>query len=258
MKLIGHRQHFASEHVHCREQGGHAIALVIVGHRLVAAALERQAWLGAIQGLNLRLLIAAQHQGVLRGRKVEANDVLKLVDELWVVGELEGLDPMRPQTVLAPDTCDRRRVGAQVRSQAARAPLSRVARTFLKRDAYYLCHMGGYARRTRAPRASCILQQPSHALHQKACTPACYQAAFGIEPKCNLFVLETAGREQNDARAQLHACLHALAPGESAKLSIIVGGQQDGLGNSHDNDLPIGHCQATNRYISSAIYGALH
>src|SRR3546814_4819214 len=57
VELIGHRQYLAGKHVQCGKQGGHAIALVIVGHRLVASAFERKARLGAVECLNLGLFI---------------------------------------------------------------------------------------------------------------------------------------------------------------------------------------------------------
>ena len=39
------------------QQGGGAMALVVVGHRPAAAGLQRQAWLGAVEGLDLALLV---------------------------------------------------------------------------------------------------------------------------------------------------------------------------------------------------------
>ena len=93
MELIGHRPYRAGEYVQCGEQCRHAIALAIVRHRRTPSALERQSRLRAVQCLDLRLLIAAQHQRVLGRIEVQTDDVLELVDEAWVVGELERLDP---------------------------------------------------------------------------------------------------------------------------------------------------------------------
>ena len=55
--------HFAVEHAEGRKQGGRAVAFVVVRHRPTAAFLQRQARLGAIEGLNLTFLVDAQHQG---------------------------------------------------------------------------------------------------------------------------------------------------------------------------------------------------
>ena len=54
-------------HLQGREERCGAVADVIVRHRTTAALLQRQARLGAVQGLNLALLVNAQNQGMLRG-----------------------------------------------------------------------------------------------------------------------------------------------------------------------------------------------
>ena len=52
----------AVEHVQRREQGGGAVALVVMGHGAGAAFLHRQAGLGAVEGLDLAFLIHRKHQ----------------------------------------------------------------------------------------------------------------------------------------------------------------------------------------------------
>lgn len=54
-------QHLAGQHVQRGKERCGAIALIIMGHRLAASLLQRQARLGAVKGLDLRLLIDAQH-----------------------------------------------------------------------------------------------------------------------------------------------------------------------------------------------------
>jgi hypothetical protein len=51
----------ANSHIQRREQGGGAVALVIVRHGAAAALLQRQAGLGAVERLDLALLIQRQH-----------------------------------------------------------------------------------------------------------------------------------------------------------------------------------------------------
>jgi len=53
--------------------------LVVVGHRATAARAQRQAGLGAIERLDLTLLVGAQHQGVLRRVEVEAHHILEFL-----------------------------------------------------------------------------------------------------------------------------------------------------------------------------------
>ena len=63
--------------------------LVVVGHGSGASLLHRQAGLGAVERLDLALLVDRQHDGMGRWIDVEADDVAQLVDELGVVGQLE-------------------------------------------------------------------------------------------------------------------------------------------------------------------------
>jgi hypothetical protein len=56
-----------------------------VGHRPAATALHWQPRLGAVERLNLRLLIDPQHQRVFWRIDIEADDVLRLDGKLRIV-----------------------------------------------------------------------------------------------------------------------------------------------------------------------------
>ena len=81
--------HRAVEHVQRGEQRRRAVALVVVGHGPGAALLQRQAGLGAVERLDLALLVDRQHDGVRRRIDVEPDDVAQLVDE---GGSLDSLN----------------------------------------------------------------------------------------------------------------------------------------------------------------------
>ena len=68
------------------------MADVVVGAALGQAGLHRQHRLGAIQRLDLGLLIDAEHDGVLRGVEVEADDVGDLGDQFGSVENLNVSD----------------------------------------------------------------------------------------------------------------------------------------------------------------------
>ena len=53
----------------------------------------RQAGLGAVERLDLALLVDRQDDGVGRRIDIEPDHVAQLVDELWIVGELELAAP---------------------------------------------------------------------------------------------------------------------------------------------------------------------
>ena len=76
-----------------------------VGVRLAAwmAGRKRQFRLSAVYGLDLRLLIDAEHHRRVLGVQVEADNVAHFVDELGVGRELEALGEMRFQAEGPPD-----------------------------------------------------------------------------------------------------------------------------------------------------------
>jgi len=53
--------------------------------------------LGAVERLNLRLLVDAQHERLVRWIEGEPDDVPDFVNEQRVLRQLERLDPMRLQ-----------------------------------------------------------------------------------------------------------------------------------------------------------------
>ena len=69
----------AIQDIECGKQGRGPVALVIMRHGRASAALQRRARLGAIQGLDLALLIHGQHDGVGRRRDVKPDDIAKLL-----------------------------------------------------------------------------------------------------------------------------------------------------------------------------------
>ena len=79
----------AVEDVESSEQGGDAVAEIIVGHGAGLAWFDRQTGLGPIQGLNLAFLIDREHQAVRRRLDVQADDVLELGGKLGIVERLK-------------------------------------------------------------------------------------------------------------------------------------------------------------------------
>ena len=79
---------FAFQDIEGGEQGGGAVALVVVGHGGAASFLHRQTGLGAIRGLDLALL-KSEHDGVGWRIDIEADHLLELLGEFGIVGELE-------------------------------------------------------------------------------------------------------------------------------------------------------------------------
>ena len=80
-----------------------AVALVVVGGALGEPGQHRQDRRGAIQRLDLGLLIDAEHDGALGRVEIEPDDVADLGDELRIPGELERLLAVRLQPERPPD-----------------------------------------------------------------------------------------------------------------------------------------------------------
>jgi hypothetical protein len=75
-------------HVQRGEQRGCPMSFVVVGAPLGLPMAHGQQRLSAIQCLDLRFLIDAEHQGAVRWVEVKANNIANLVDEQRISREL--------------------------------------------------------------------------------------------------------------------------------------------------------------------------
>ena len=96
----------AIENVEGGEQRRGAMAFVVVGHGSGTALLHRQTGLGAVERLDLALLIDREDDGMGGRIDIEADDVAQLVDKFRVGGELELFQPVRLKAVRTPDALD--------------------------------------------------------------------------------------------------------------------------------------------------------
>ena len=89
------RQHPPGGDVQSGEQRRRAVPDIVVGVALDVAQAHRQRRLRAIERLNLRLFIHAQHHRVVRRVEVQPDDVAHFLDEERIGGQLEGLRQVR-------------------------------------------------------------------------------------------------------------------------------------------------------------------
>jgi Domain of unknown function (DUF4062) len=118
-------EHRPFEHVERGEQGGRAVAQVVMGHGAGLARFERQPRLGAVKRLDLGLLVDREHHGMLGRVDIEADDVLELGGELGIGRALEGPDTMRLQVVRRPDPLHRAQGDARLSGHRPAAPVGR-------------------------------------------------------------------------------------------------------------------------------------
>ena len=119
--------HGALEHVQRGEQRGRAVPLVVVRHGAEPARLHRQARLGAVERLDLRLRVERQDDRMLGRRDVQADHVLDLGGERRIGGQLEASHPMRRQAGRLPDLMGLGRRHAARPRHRAHGPMRRLA-----------------------------------------------------------------------------------------------------------------------------------
>jgi hypothetical protein len=98
----------AGGHVQGGEQGGDAMAQVVMGAPFGQSGHHRQHRRGPVQGLDLGFLVHTQHQRLLRRIQIQPDDVADLVDEVRVGADLEGVDQVRFEPKRLPDPAHRR------------------------------------------------------------------------------------------------------------------------------------------------------
>ena len=153
------------------EQGGDAVPLVIVGHRLAAPRLDRQSGLGAVERLDLALLVDRQHHRMGRRIDIEPDDVGQLGGKLGVARALEGAQSVRLQFVRPPDALHRAQRDAHRLGHRPAGPMGRLGRRCAAGQRH---HPRRDFRRQRrlAGLAGLVAQQPFHASLGKALLPA--------------------------------------------------------------------------------------
>lgn len=122
--LVSVALHVAADHVAIQHaQGGkqrcNATAFVVVGHDPQPHLLERQARLGAVERLDLALLVHREHDGVGRWIDIQLDHVSQLLGEPGIVGQLELAIAMRLETRGSPDAPHRTGADAGQRQSPA-------------------------------------------------------------------------------------------------------------------------------------------
>src|SRR5882757_548204 len=87
-----------------------------------------QDWLGAIQGLNLRLFINAKNHGLIRWMQVESDNIAHLFDEELIGREFEMALPVRLESERVPNAMHRGRREAGMLRDGAYCPMRTIFR----------------------------------------------------------------------------------------------------------------------------------
>ena len=199
MAMAGHvaADDGAVEDVQRGEERGRAVPLVVVGHRAGAALLQRQAGLGAVERLDLALLVDREHDGVRRRVDVEPDHVAQLRDELRIVRELELPHPVRLEPVGAPDALDRTDADAGRLRHHRGGPVGRLGRRIGQRQRDHpLRHFGPERRMRERPRL--VAQETVAPFLGEALLPAPDAGLRLARPAHDRDRPEAVGAQQND------------------------------------------------------------
>ena len=184
--------------IHCSEERGGSVAFVIVSQRFATSFLERESRLSAIQGLDLALFIAGQHDGVFRRVEIEANDVLELFLKMLVVGELEGSYPVRFDPVCSPYPTHTRRANSNPIGHGCPAPMGSSLGLFFQRQADDSRFSRGRKRRDTAW-PGFVFENALNSSLGIAVSPTPHFHLVLAELQGDFLVLQASSSQQNDS-----------------------------------------------------------
>lgn len=176
------------------------MALVVVGGALRGAGQHRQDRRGAIERLNLRFLVDAQHDRALGRVQIQAGDVADLRDELRVGGQLPCVLAVRSKAERVPDPVDRRLRQPDLRSHRPRRPVRRVLGLGLQGRGDHLLDLriGDRPRRAR----SRLVDKPVQAVGDKPRAPDPDGVSMHPQLLGDLRVTQPLAGSQHDPRAR--------------------------------------------------------
>ena len=182
------------------EQRSCSMPLIIMGHRAGPPLLDRQPRLGAVERLDLALLIDTQHHGLVGRAEIEADHISELVDKPLVVRQLEAACQMRFEPVCVPDPPHAGLAEADRPSHRPGAPLGRRRRPLVQG---FVDHLSDHRRRQRrfAPGPGGIALQPGNPLRHKALLPAPHRRLALAKRANDRHRPDPRRRQQHDARA---------------------------------------------------------
>ena len=184
---------------------------------------QRQHRRGPVQGLDLGLLVNADHHRVIRGCQIQTHDVANLGFQVRVGAELERLDPVRLDLPLTPDPRHRCERDAQLSSQEpgrpVRDPQPRWRAAVIGQRRHH--HIGlADLRRPARPRLILQRRDPASLI---PIPPADYRRPRHPHRPRDLSVRHAAGGQQHHPGTLRQPRRHARQPGQlSQPLAVTL------------------------------------
>lgn len=199
------------QHAQRCEERRRAVAFVVVRHRAATAFLHREARLGAVQGLDLALLVYAQDEGMFGRVQVQAHYIRHFLLEVGIPAELEGTNPMGFKAVRVPHTLHQTGVGPQVPGQRPGGPVRRGGWTGLGGGVKDL-RLQRLPTPGRAPTTRCVMLKPHQPLRGKPLSPEPYRLPTRSHRCGDVPVFVPLGGQQDHLCAQRQADRRAPSP----------------------------------------------
>src|SRR5450756_1545990 len=223
------------EDVESSEQRGGTVAFVVVGHRSSTARLHRQTGLGAVERLDLALLINREDDGMGWWIDIEAYNIAQLVDKLRVGGELELFHPVRLKAVRTPDALDGTRADIDDLRHHGRGPVGRLCwRLGLgeRHDAF-----GDVRYQRPDARGACLIVQEAVVtrLHE-AFLPAPHTGFRFAGPAHDLIGANTVSAQQHDLSPPDMLVWGVAIPREHLQTAAVGRLESNGNSGSHAPD----------------------
>jgi len=190
----------AGQHVQCGEQGGGAMALVVVGHRLAAALDHRQRCLGAVERLHGGLFIGTQDDRLLWRIQIKPNDIDQLLLEVRIVGQLERLDPVWFETPRRPHLLHSRFRYPARRGHRPTRPMGFAGRTVVQCQIHDLVDLLLRDRRLPTPALAHLRELDQPLLGEPSAPPADRRRRHRQRPR-DSGVRQTVGRHHQGPRS---------------------------------------------------------
>src|SRR5579863_6356952 len=128
MTTLALTHHGSGDGVEGRKQCGRAVSQVVVRYPFDVTEPQGQHRLGALQRLNLALLIDTQYQGFVGWVQIQSDNIAHLFDEERIGGKLKMSGSMRLQAESPPDPMDGRFRQMGFGAQRAATPMRTVFR----------------------------------------------------------------------------------------------------------------------------------
>lgn len=197
MSRVALSEDFAGCGVERSKQVSRSMANVVVGLSFGLAQTHRQDRLSTLERLNLRFLVNAQHDRVVRRVHIQANNVAYLFDELRVLRETKRFRAMGLKSERSPNTADRRMTQPKMLGHRPRTPMGSSLGSRLQRLGHDFLDL---VVRDRAlyPGPGFVVQT-FQSLFYKATSPLAHRAPHGAQLPRDLRIRQSRRALQHDS-----------------------------------------------------------